>query len=274
MLACCAWAYLGRRGRRLGAGQDGPGWLDVYALVGVVAITAMLLWPRLYYPHYGAFEGPFLGLAVALPVGQLTTSRPPGQHAARRAWSAETGAEGLGRGPLVRTVRASLARATLATGVTAVLAVVVALGLALATEVQLRWESRSSGIQVASADKLIPAGACVLTNFASFTVAANRFYSSGPGCPEVVDSFGTLFAMTDGGSITSPSSELQPVRDLWMTSIEHAQYFWITEDTTNQIPWDAQLLSYFHANFRLVGLAWNGHREHPETPEAGLYLRT
>ena len=28
----------------------------------------MLLWPRLYYTHYGAFDAPFLALASALPV--------------------------------------------------------------------------------------------------------------------------------------------------------------------------------------------------------------
>lgn len=267
MLACYAWAYLGRRGRSR-AGQDDPGWLDVYALAGAVAITAMLLWPSLYYPHYGAFDGPFLGLAVALPVGLLTTGRSPGQGAERRG-PAEADTDGPGTGTPVRA-----ARAPLATGVTAVLAVVVALGLALATEVQLRWESHWSGIQVTGVDRLIPPGACVLTNHASYTVATDRFYSADPGCPAMVDSFGTLFAMTDGGSIVSPPSELRPVRELWMSSLEHAQYFWITEDTTNQIPWDPQLLGYFHAHFRLIDLGYTIRRDRPATPEPGLYLRT
>ena len=65
-----------RRDRRLAV-------LDAYALLGAVAVTAMLLWPRLYYPHYGAFEGPFLALAVALPAGLLTglrAGRPAGSR--------------------------------------------------------------------------------------------------------------------------------------------------------------------------------------------------
>jgi hypothetical protein len=54
----------------LAAGRR-PAALDAYALLGAVAVTGMLLWPRLYYPPYGAFDGPFLALAVALPAGLL-----------------------------------------------------------------------------------------------------------------------------------------------------------------------------------------------------------
>jgi hypothetical protein len=48
-----------------------PAPLDWYALIGVPAVMILFLWPQLYYPHYGAFEGPFLALAVALPIGLL-----------------------------------------------------------------------------------------------------------------------------------------------------------------------------------------------------------
>ncbi len=48
-----------------------PAPLDWYALIGVLAVMILFLWPQLYYPHYGAFEGPFLALALALPIGLL-----------------------------------------------------------------------------------------------------------------------------------------------------------------------------------------------------------
>jgi alpha-1,2-mannosyltransferase len=249
MLTCYAWVCLiGPAGRH----RPGPAWLDAYALTGAIATTVMLVWPRLYYPHYGAFAGPFIALAVALPIGLLTAGRP----AARRG-SAETAAAG---------------RTPAAAGVTTVLAVVLVLGFARVTETQLRHESRSDGKQVAvAADSLIPAGACVLTNHASYAVAADRFFSASPGCPLMVDSFGTLFAMTSGGSIRSSPSALQPVRELWTSSLEHAQYFWVTEDTTNQIPWDSPLLRYFHAHYRLIGLGWKTTLENRAAPEPGIY---
>jgi alpha-1,2-mannosyltransferase len=248
MLACYAWVYLiGRAGRR-----HGPAWLDMYALIGAVATTAMFLWPRLYYSHYGAFAGPFLGLAVALPIGLLAA----GRSAARRG-AAETTAAG---------------RMPMAVGVTAALAAVLVLGLAGATEIQLHQESQSDGNQVsAAADRLIPEGACVLTNYASYTETADRFFSADPGCPPMVDSFGTLFDMTSGGSIKSPLSALLSVRALWMSSLEHAQYFWITRDTTNQIPWDSQLLGYFHTHYRLIGLGWRTALLDRAVPEPGIY---
>jgi len=245
MLACYAWVCLiGPAGAR----RRGLAWLDAYALTGAIATTVMLLWPALYYPHYGAFAGPFIGLAVALPVGLLTTGRPAARHGA------------------------AAGRTRLAAGAASVLAVVVALGFARAAETQFRHEARSHGDQsAAAADRLIPAGACVLTNHASYTVAANRFFSAAPGCPLIPDSFGTLFAMTNGGSIASAPSALQPVRQLWMSSLEHAQYFWVTEDTTNQIPWDSQLLGYFHARYRLIGLGRTITLEDPAVPEPGIY---
>lgn len=249
MLTCYAWVFLISPVARR---RPGLAWLEAYALIGAAATTAIFMWPRLYYSHYGAFAGPFLGLAIALPIGQLATVMPaPGRGSAEIATAGRT---------------------LLAAGATAVLAAGLVLGLAEATETQLRQESQSDGYQgAAAADRLIPAGACVLTNSASYTVAAGRFFSADPDCPPMVDSFGTLFAMTSGGSIHSPLSALQPVRELWMSSLEHAGYFWVNQDTTNQIPWDSHLLGYFHAHYRLIGLGRKMTLLNPATPEPGIY---
>ena len=53
------------------AGRRRPAPLDWYALIGLVAVVAMLLWPFNYWSHYGAVAGPFIALVVALPVGLL-----------------------------------------------------------------------------------------------------------------------------------------------------------------------------------------------------------
>jgi len=229
---CYAVAYLSA-GRR-------PAPLDAYALLSAVAVTVMFLWPRLYYPHYGAFDGPFLALAVALPVGLL---------AAR---------------PVASRARRLLAPAAALTAVV----------LTTAAILQVRAESRLSGNQVAAAaDKIIPAGACVLTNDSAYTVAADRFYSDVHGCPAMVDSLGTLFTMTGGRAGEAAAAALRPVAELWQAGLERAGYVWLTTDTVNQIPWDHRLYAYFRGHFRLAGLAWPHHWSNQDVPRPGLYIR-
>ena len=219
-----------------------PRMLDAYALLGAVAVTAMLLWPRLYYSHYGAFEGPFLVLAVALPAG-LLTARPDAGRAKEAALPA-------------------VAAAVLVT-------VLVAMGVG-----QFRAESGMRGTQVtAEADRLIPPGACVVTNDAPFTVVADRFSSSRPGCPAMVDPFGTFFAMTGGGGRHSSAVVQAPVVALWHATLEQATYVWLTGDTGAQIPWNSGLYGYFRRHFRLIGLAGQPVPSR-DVPRPGLYLRT
>ena len=230
------------------AARRGPAALDVYALLGAVAVTGMLLWPRLYYPHYGAFDAPFLALAVALPAGQLSgglLSRAP-----------------LPGGPLAAS------RATVA-----VVAAVLAAAVAAGGVGQFRAESRLAGTPVAAAaDRLIPAGACVVTNDSAYTVAAGRFYSDVAGCPAMTDSFGTLIAMTSGHPRDASAAMLAPVVALWQATLQRASYVWLTGDTVAQIPWTRQLDSYFLSHFRLIGFAGpaTGYRC---VPRPGLYIR-
>lgn len=223
-----------------------PRMLDAYALLGAVAVTAMLLWPRLYYSHYGAFEGPFLALAVALPAGLLTARPDAG-----------------------RAKEAALPAVVAAVLVTVLVTVLLAMGVG-----QFRAESGTRGIQVtAEADRLIPPGACVVTNDAPFTVVADRFFSSRPGCPAMVDPFGTFFAMTGGDERHSSAVVLAPVVALWHATLEQATYVWLTGDTVAQIPWNSGLYGYFRRHFRLIGLAGQPVPSR-DVPRPGLYLRT
>jgi hypothetical protein len=246
----------------LAAGRR-PAAFDAYALLGAVAVTVMLLWPRLYYSHYGAFDGPFLALTVALAAGLLSDALLsggllPGGLLPRGL---------LSRGPLPGGPPAAsrAAGAMLA----AVLAVAVAAGAA-----QFRAESRLAGTQVAAAaDRLIPAGACVVTNDSAYAVAAGRFYSDVAGCPAMTDSFGTLIAMTSGHPRDASPPVLAPVIALWHATLEQATYVWLIGNTVAQIPWNSGLYGYFRRHFRLIGLAgqpvpWR------DVPRAGLYLKT
>jgi hypothetical protein len=157
-----------------------PAALDWYALVSVVAVISMFLWPWAYYWHYGAFAGPFIALALALPAGAGHLTRP---HA---------------RGPRGRTLAVAAVAALVIGGMGA---------RQLQTEVhQHAWSSPA-----AAADRLIPPGACVLTSSASLTVTADRFTPGTAGCPSMVDSYGNLIAMTGG-------HQMRPGRERWLRS--------------------------------------------------------
>jgi alpha-1,2-mannosyltransferase len=220
------------------AGARLPAALDWYALIGLAAVTGMLLWPYGYFTHYGAVAGPFIALVLALPAGLLR----PAEH----RWQIV---------PLLAVCAVAVV-------------VVAALGLRqFATETRLH----SSTSLAARADRLIPPGACVLTDDASLTVSAGRFVPATPGCPALVDAYGTLLAMTDGRKLLASPRDVRSVTALWRAEFARAPYVWLETGSQGQIPWTASLYDYFTAHFRLLGLV-NGPGAH-DVPKGGLYVR-
>ena len=219
-----------------------PAPLDWYALIGVVAVIIMFLWPYNYWSHYGSFAGPFIALVLALPVGLLRPADRPAESGDRVV-------------PLIAI---------------GVIATVVIAGVGLR---QLAAETKlvASSTQAAAADKLIPAGSCVVTNDTSLTVSANRFTSDTPACSPMVDAWGTLLAMTDGQKGYASPQVLAKVTAVWRTAFSDAQYAWILAGSQGQIPWTASLHAYFTSHFRLVGLV-NGPGLR-DAPGGGLYVR-
>ncbi len=215
-----------------------PAELDWYAAVGLVAIVAMFLWPYNYWSHYGAFAGPFIALVFGLAVGQL------------RPWE----------------YRNHLAPALAVGLVAAVLIAVVGL-----RQFSAETKLQTSTSLAASADRLIPAGSCVVTNDTSLTISADRFSSGQAGCPAMVDAWGTLLARTDGQKMFAPPQVLDSVAAMWQSAFSRARYVWLVTGSQGQIPWTAELSAYFGHHFRLVGLVNGpGFRY---APEGGLYVR-
>jgi hypothetical protein len=213
-----------------------PAPLDWYALIGLVAVIGILLWPFDYWSHYGAFAGPFIALVLALPVGLLR----PAEHSYQ----------------IVPVVAVGLAAAT----------IIAAVGLGqLAAETKMQAWS----IPTARADTLIPAGACVLTNNPALTITAGRFTSDAPGCPAMVDPFGTFLAMTGGRRLLASPQELNSLRAMWRSDFSRVRYVWLEAGSDGQIPWTHPLYAYFETRFRLIGLAY-GHGA-TDVPWPGLY---
>jgi alpha-1,2-mannosyltransferase len=220
------------------AGARLPAALDWYALIGLVAVTGMLLWPYGYWQHYGAVAGPFIALVLALPAGLLRPAEDRRQIV-----------------PLFAVCA---------------VAVVVIAALAL-PQVAAETRLNTSTSFIADADRLIPPGSCVLTNDSSLAVSADRFVPASPGCPAMVDAYGTLLAMTDGRKLLATPQDVRSVTALWRADFARAPYVWLESGSQGQIPWTPALYAYFTTHFRLLGLV-NGPGLH-DVPEGALYVR-
>lgn len=215
--------------------RHATGALDVYCLACAVAVVVMVLLPRLYYSHYGSFAAPFIAMALGGAAGHLVSRIP------------------------------AAAVATVAVCVT------VLLGAAAVRDV-VASSSVPAVPSVAIAKRLIPAGACVLTDTPSYTVAADRFTAAKPGCPALVDPQGTLIAMTDGEDLGAPPLVRDRVTALWRQGFARARYVWIFPGSGSRIPWNQALRAYFAANFRLIAFRDTFASGGP-VPPSGLYVR-
>jgi alpha-1,2-mannosyltransferase len=220
-----------------------PWALDIFAVLSFGAVVAMILLPRLYYSHYGSFAGPFLALTVALPAGRLLARV-----------SARIGARAGAARALAVAVAASVPLVWL--GVSAVAALTPTAG----------------GPSAATVSRLIPAGACVVTDIPSYTIASDRFVTR-PGCPALVDAQGTLIAMTDGAELNGSAAVRAPVIAVWLAAFEQAQYVLLFPGDNTRIPWNQELHSYLTTHFHLIAF-----RDPSDSsrfiPPSGLYKRT
>jgi alpha-1,2-mannosyltransferase len=200
-----------------------PPALDWFVFGTCALVVAAFLWPADFYYHYAGFIAPFVGLVIALPVARLFMALPAGEP---RHW-----------------------RALLRPWVTGVAAV----ALVVLTVFQVVAESHeSSGVpasEIAQARRIIPPGACVATDQASYTIAINRFVSTVPGCSLMIDGVGTDYALSDGRNGQTGAGSSPAVEAAWMAMFQHASYAWLTSEEYRRIPWTPQLTAYFQSHF-------------------------
>jgi alpha-1,2-mannosyltransferase len=197
--------------------------LDWFATVTTVLVILMFLWPPQFHYHFAAFLTPWLALTIALPISRLLADLPPGtaSPAAKRqlSWAA--------------------------VGVATVVLVVLAGS-------QARFESlpaRVIGPIPAAVDRVIPPGACVLTDQVSVTLLANRFVSDVPGCPQMVDSVGTDLALSNGLKPFTGAGKVPAVAAAWNYAFSHAQYVILTPSNTRRVAWTPALQAYLANHF-------------------------
>jgi hypothetical protein len=200
--------------------------LDWFATVTTILVVLMFLWPPQFHYHFCAFLAPFLALTLALPVSRLLADMPDGTVSP--AAKHQMGLAALGVAGLVLVVLAG-AQADFESGVAKVI-----------------------GPIPARIDAIIPSGACVVTDQVSVTLAANRFVSNVPGCPQMIDSLGTTLGLSNGLKPQTGAAKVPKVAAFWSQIFSHAQYMILTATNGRRIAWSPALRLYLADNFRLV----------------------
>lgn len=190
---------------------------EIIVLVSLALVLAsMLVTPDFFY-HYAAFVAPFAALGWGHALVRLRAIAP-GHHL--------------------------LPRAAL---------VPVSLGaMAVASLVHLAADRARVVDPSAAVGSVVPAGACVVTDTAEITILSDRFFASSPGCPAMVDAFGT--GLDYGGSVPPADATTAPRRleDFWISAFARADYVVLSADNAARIPWTPEVLGYLRGHFHLV----------------------
>ena len=202
--------------------------LEWFGVLTAALVVVGFMWPPGFFFHFPAFLAPWLALALALPASRLLTAVQP-----------STKRLGIDEG--TRWIAVSLA---------ALVAVVFAVTQAR-SEATLTPRVRPAAI--AAARRAIPPGACVLTDQSSFTIAADRFTSTVPGCSQMIDPLGTDYALSPGRDALNGASRSPAVEAITRYAFDHAQYVWLAGTyNLRRIAWTPALRAYFDSNFTKV----------------------
>src|SRR5262249_58392409 len=116
---------------------------------------------------------------------------------------------------------------------------VTAVALGVVAVFQFRFESmvpRVIGPIPAAIDRVIPPDACVLTDQVSVTLAANRFESTDPHCPQMVDTLGTTLALSYGLKPATGAWRVPAVNAAGDEGVRKAPYVLLTPPSTPPVP--------------------------------------
>lgn len=201
--------------------------LDWFAAITAALVGLMFLWPPQFHYHFSAFLGPFLAITAAFALARVLD------------WPARRTGEQPGQASTWGKAVAGLTAA--------VLVVLVAVQVEADRRVPPVVGPIPSGIS-----RIIPRGACVVTDQVSLTLMANRFVSSVPGCPYIVDGLGTDLALSHGLKPRTGAGDVPAVEALWHHAFSRAQYLVISWASKHRIPWTPGLTAYLNDNFTPV----------------------
>jgi hypothetical protein len=159
--------------------------------------------------------------------------------------------------PALGTTRAPASRAAYRLGLAATAVIVLVLAV-LQGRTAPDPELHGIATAVIADEKVIPPGSCVLADSVSYTIAADRFFSTVPGCPIIVDSIGTDYALSHGENAANGAGNVPAVQRVWLSAFSRAQYVWLSGLWERRMPWTYPIQSYFNAHFRLLRIDASG----------------
>jgi hypothetical protein len=203
-----------------------PAPLDWFAVLVAAATVVMFMSPSQFLYHFMGFFGPFLAMSLALPFARC----------------ADVIRELL---PIARGHWPGAALAGLAAPLIAVMAVMQVSALSTFPP----WPLPSPEL-----DRLIPPGACVLSDTAPVLIMTNRLISNVPGCTTMLDSMGADLALSHGLKPDTGAWKVRAVEEWWWHAFRHAQYVLLRVNPliSPRVPWTPQLETYFNRNFKLI----------------------
>jgi hypothetical protein len=198
--------------------------LEWFALGCAIGACAAILGYSAFFYHYPAFPAPWLAIAIGAAAGAIPVPATPRRRAIAVAGAAVACAAFL-----------------------AVTALEV---------VQLTGVAVGANPRVA---RLVPPGACVVTDQVAMTIAADRFTAAAasppaPGCPDVVDALAQTLTLSSGVSPQGGAGRDPRVIAGWEAVLGRAQYVWLSGGHANRIPWTPQLDAWFNAHFHKVAV--------------------
>jgi alpha-1,2-mannosyltransferase len=185
-----------------------PSQLEWFALAVAVLAGTAVLSYSAFFYHYPSFVAPWLALALGGAAGCLPD-------------------------------RASIRRAIVA---------LVAVAALAAAVVQVRALAPLSVPDGAQVGRLIPPGACVVTDEVSVLISADRF-DTPPGCPDIIDSLATTLVVSHGVSVLGGAGKIPAVVSAWQSILGRARYVLLAPGSGRRIPPSA----WFQENFAPVG---------------------
>jgi alpha-1,2-mannosyltransferase len=100
---------------------------------------------------------------------------------------------------------------------------------------------------------LIQPGSCLVTDEASLAIAADRFATQPPGCPDIVDALAATLVLSKGVSVQGGANDMPQVVAAWQSWLAKADYVWLSPNNARRIPWTPALTAWFDAHFTKIG---------------------
>jgi hypothetical protein len=206
--------------------------LEWFALAAPVVIFVGMFDSPDLYDHYAyfpaAFLAPLLGICVGRALGGAVT-------AVKTRVTRST--------PTLRTAGSISALAVALAGI----AFFVAQDTSYAQTYLSEASNPSNGLA-----SVIPAGACVISDFPGDLLVANRFSPAHSGCPAVIDPYG-MYLTEDNGNQPHPAAPYPSAFiEEWFAWLQDANYVELRTPFSDFIPWSGFMINWFNENYRLV----------------------